>query len=224
MPGSAGKYWGGNSETVTAHFVSQSFPVAHCWGVIPFCLKLSWDSITVYSKQDEFQRKSHIHINSWIGTNKKEVLQWLNLDVSLGFLLPSAFPGCSQDLVLETSRQLWQSGGSPRIRKITFGKAAHLCVPVGTKQAWPLGFRLFFFFGYIWRHIDLAKLKRFPGASAHPKLVVAPANYYWGQWGYVTLLRIDFLGMKLYPVLINMLKSFPLAQRCACMCQVKYPE
>lgn len=182
MPDSAGKCWSGYSEMVTAHFVSQSFPVAHWSGVIQFCLKLSWDSISVCSKQDEFQGKSHLHISSWIGTNKKDLLQRLNLDVSLGFLLPNAFPGCSQDhLLLGTSRQLWQTGGSPRIRKITFGKVAHLCVPAGTKQAWPLGLCLFFFFGYVWRHINLAKLKRFSGASPHPKLFVAPASYSWGQ-------------------------------------------
>lgn len=166
---------------VPAHCVSPSFPVAHWSGAIPFCPKLSWDSISVCSKQDAFQGQSRLHINSWMGPNKKDVLQWLHLDVWLGFLLPSAFPGCSQYLVLGTSRQLWQCGGSPRIRKITFGKAAHLCVPAGTKQAWPLGFCLFFFFGYIWRHIDLTKLKRFSGTSPYPKLFFAPVNYYRGQ-------------------------------------------
>lgn len=146
----------------------------HCpwWGVIQFCLKVSWDSVSVCSKQDEFQGKTHIHINSWIGTNKKDVLQWLNLDVLLGFLLPSAFPGCSLDLVLETSRQLWQSGGSSRIRKITFGKAAHVCVPAGTKQPDHWGFVFLFWLCVI----DLAKLKRFPGVSAHPKIACCPSK------------------------------------------------
>lgn len=150
-------------------------------GVSQLCVKLSCDSVSVCSKQDGFQGKSHIHANSWMGTNKKDVLKWLNLDISLGSLLPSAFHGCSQDLVSETSRQLWQSGGPSRVRKITFGKAAHVCAS-RNKAALTIGVLvLFFFFGYVWRHINLAKLKRFPGASAHPKLVAAPADYCWGQ-------------------------------------------
>lgn len=198
----------------------------HCpwWGVIQFCLKLSWDSISVCSKRDEFQGKSLIHINSWIGTNKKDVLQWLNLDVSLGFLLPSAFPGCSQDLVLEASRQLCQSGGSSRRRKITFGKAARVCV-CQQEQSRPDHWVFVFLFWLCVKTHWFGQTEEISWSLCSSENLLLPQQTTVEVNKVMSPYReLIFWGIKLYPALMNMLKSFPLAQRCACMCQVKYPE